>query len=230
MHKIKLFLLLAAVSASCFSCAGWPWNKKLPAPPEGMEAVKLSAVIVGKDAFDRIAGKDVTYEQASDIWHRGPSMTIFFREARYKKEKTDPVPPSDAVSIRPEGAKYPIYFSGFEMRRFEDKGVIALCGEGKIYYGKALIAVSPTGTAINNKAVEMPDLTVHSREWLEGGPPLARYAVRRDFAGGELAEGGKVKASAHEYDRDKYEKVPDVGDISVSSDGHWWEGVKNVSP
>jgi len=198
MRKIKLFLLVT-VAALCSSCAGWPWNKNLPIPPEGMDSVKLYAIIVGQDAFDRIAGENVTVEQAADIWHRVPSTTIYFKEVRYKREKTDPLPPPDATAICPETAKYAVFVSGLKMRRFDAHGIIVLCGEGKIYYGKALIAVSPAGMSINGKAVDIPDLTVHTREVLDA-------------------------------QKDQYEKVPNVADVTVSSDGHWWEGVQSVSP
>lgn len=199
MRNIKLLILLSAVLALCVSCAGWPWNKRLPKPPEALETVKLYAVLVPEDVFNRIEQDNLSYEAASEFWHHNPSMTIYFKEACYKKDKEDPVPPDDAVKIQPEGAKYPVYVTGLKMRRYEDKGVILVCGEGWFYYGKALVEIAPTAMAVNDKAVDVPDLTVHQRDVLDSA-------------------------------EDKYENVPNVGDITIASDGRWWESVQNASP
>jgi hypothetical protein len=167
MRKTTLLLLLAAVGVFLFSCAGWPWNKHLPRQPQGVDTVRLYAIIIPRETFDLIDKEGVSYEQAASMWLKGPSVTFFFKEVCYKRKKADPAPPADAVKIQPAGAQYPVSITGLSMRRFEDKGLVVLCGEGRIYYGKSLIEVSPMAIAVNGKSIDMPNFFVHARETLD---------------------------------------------------------------
>ncbi len=200
MRAIKVFAFFASVSLLCVSCAGWPFNQRTPEPPEGLTTVRVYAVAVPGETFDRIVGEEMSYEDAADLWHRGPSITIYLKEVPYEEEDTDPTPPPDAEEIRPDGSEYPVRVSGLRMHRFEDRGLFIVCGRGDIYYGKSLVELSPEGMSINGEVVEVPDLTVHAREVLDE-TRVGRYA-----------------------------EVRDVADVVVSSDGCWWEGVKHVSP
>lgn len=195
MRPIRLSIALAACLA-CLSCAGWPFNWRTPAPPEGLAAVDVYAVVVPEETFDRIVNEGMTYEDAADLWHRGPSVTIYFKEAPYRHRRRDPAPPADAAQIAPEGARYAVNVSGLRMHRFEGRGILILCGRGSVYYGKSLVEISPDAMSINGEAVEPPCFIVRSRELLD------------------------------DAQRSGYGEAPGVLDIVLASDGRWRQGVQ----
>ena len=110
------------------------------------------------------------------------------------------MPPPDATEITPEGSEYSIHVAGLRMRRMQDEGLVVLCGEGSVCYGKSVVEISPLAVSINGDALDIPAFTVRSRRVLD------------------------------ETEQRGYGHVENVTDIVVSSDGRWWEGVQHVSP